>query len=100
MPAEKGIPKPEANCQRIDVRHYDSREAWGWISEDEQFLMSKDGKVYMDIELVCISFDENWQKYNLEIHKHDGKRILRWMRQIADFTNRLSIEDIDVLENK
>jgi len=28
MPAEKGIPKPEASAKRMDVRDYDSRTAW------------------------------------------------------------------------
>jgi len=41
MPAEKGIPKPEASARRLDVRNYDSREAWGWLSEDERLIMSK-----------------------------------------------------------
>ena len=43
MPAEKGIPKPEASARRLDVRNYDSREAWGWISEDERLIMTKEG---------------------------------------------------------
>jgi hypothetical protein len=56
MPAEKGIPKPEASARRLDVRNYDSREAWGWLSEDERLIMSKGGIAYVDVELVCLKF--------------------------------------------
>jgi hypothetical protein len=28
MPAEKGIPKPEASARRLDVRSYDLRESF------------------------------------------------------------------------
>jgi len=28
MPAEKGIPKPEASAKRLDIRDYDVRTAW------------------------------------------------------------------------
>ena len=28
MPAEKGIPKPEAAAKRLDIRDYDVRTAW------------------------------------------------------------------------
>lgn len=58
MPAEKGIPKPEASARRLDVRNYDSREAWGWLSEDERLIMSKEGVAYVDVELVCLKFDD------------------------------------------
>ena len=54
MPAEKGIPKPEASARRLDVGNYDSREAWGWLSEDERLIMSKEGVAYVDVELVCL----------------------------------------------
>ena len=55
MPAEKGIPKPEASAKRLDVRDYDSRTAWGWLSEDGQMIMSKEGVTYVDVELVRLS---------------------------------------------
>jgi len=42
MPAEKGIPKPEASARRLDVRNYDSREAWGWLSEDECLITQQE----------------------------------------------------------
>ncbi len=76
MPAEKGIPKPEASARRLDVRNYDSREAWGWLSEDERLIMSKEGMTYVDVELVCLKFDEFLKEYNLSIHQIDGKRLL------------------------
>ena len=69
MPAEKGIPKPEASARRLDVRNYDSREAWGWLSEDERLIMSKEGVTYVDVELVCLKFDEFLKEYNLSIHQ-------------------------------
>ena len=77
MPAEKGIPKPEASARRLDVRNYDSREAWGWLSEDERLIMSKEGVAYVDVELVCLKFDEFLKEYKLSIHQIDGKRLLR-----------------------
>ena len=42
MPAEKGIPKPEASARRLDVRNYDSREAWGWLSDDECLITQQE----------------------------------------------------------
>ena len=54
---EKGM-KPEASARRLDVTGYDSREAWGWLSEDERLIMSKEGVAYVDVELVCLKFDE------------------------------------------
>ena len=36
MPAEKGIPKPEASAKRLNIRNYDVRTAWSWLSEDER----------------------------------------------------------------
>ena len=63
MPAEKGIPKPEASAKRMDVRDYDSRTAWGWLSEDGQMIMSKEGVTYVDVELVRLSFDAFLQQY-------------------------------------
>ena len=51
MPAEKGIPKPEASARRLDVRNYDSREAWGWLSEDERLIMSKEGVAYVEYQI-------------------------------------------------
>ena len=81
MPAEKGIPKPEASAKRLDVR-----TAWGWLSEDERMIMTKEGTTYVDVELVCPSFDTFLRQYNLSIHQIDGKRLLRWMRHmVIDF---------------
>ena len=81
MPAEKGIPKPEASAKRLDVR-----TAWGWLSEDERMIMTKEGTTYVDVELVCLSFDTFLRQYNLSIHQIDGKRLLRWMRHmVIDF---------------
>ena len=65
MPAEKGIPRPEASAKRMDVRDYDSRTAWGWLSEDGQLNMSKEGVTYVDVEMVRLSFDAFLQQYNL-----------------------------------
>ena len=69
MPAEKGIPKPEASARRLDVRNYDLRGAWRWLSEDERLIMSKEGITYIDVVLVCLKFDEFLKEYNLSIHK-------------------------------
>ena len=51
------------------MRNYDSREAWGWLSEDERLIMSKEGVAYVDVELVCLKFDEFLKEYNLSIHQ-------------------------------
>jgi len=98
MPAEKGIPKPEASAKRLDVRDYDVRTAWGWLSEDEQMIMSKEGTTYVDIELVRLSFDAFLQQYNLSIHQIDGKRLLRWLRHIRDHQGEWNMDDINNLE--
>ena len=98
MPAEKGIPKPEASAKRLDVRDYDVRTAWGWLSEDEQMIMSKEGTVYIDVDLVRLVFDAFLQQYNLSIHQIDGKRLLRWMRHIRDHQGEWDMNDIDKLE--
>ena len=42
MPAEKGIPKPEASARRLGVRNYDSREAPGWLFEDERLITQQE----------------------------------------------------------
>ena len=98
MPAEKGIPKPEASARRLDVMNYDSREAWGWLSEDERLIMSKEGVTYVDVELVCLKFDEFLMQYNLYIHQIDGKRLLRWMRHIKDHQGEWNMGEIELLE--
>ena len=98
MPAEKGIPKPEASARQLDVRNYDSREAWGWLSEDERLIMSKEGVAYVDVELVCLKFDEFLKEYNLSIHQIDGKRLLRWMRHIRDHQGEWDMSEIERLE--
>ena len=98
MPAEKGIPKPEASAKRLDVRDYDSRTAWGWLSEDERMIMSKEGTTYVDVELVCLSFDKFLRQYNLSIHQIDGKRMLRWLRHIKDHQGKWDMDDIEILE--
>jgi len=98
MPAEKGIPKPEASARRLDVRNYDSREAWGWLSEDERLIMSKEGVAYVDVELVCLKFDEFLKQYNLSIHQIDGKRLLRWIRHISDHQGEWNMDVIEKLE--
>ena len=100
MPAEKGIPKPEASARRLDVRNYDSREAWGWLSEDERLIMSKEGVAYVDVELVCLKFDEFLKEYNLSIHQIDGKRLLRWIRHIKDHLGEWNMASVDSLEEK
>ena len=46
--------------------------------------MSKEGVAYVDVELVCLKFDEFLKEYNLSVHQMDGKRLLRWMRHIRD----------------
>ena len=42
--------------------------------------MSKEGVAYVDVELVCLKFDDFLKVYNLSIHQINGKRLLRWMR--------------------
>jgi len=59
MPAEKGIPKPESSARRLDVRNYDSREAWGWISEDERLIMSKEGVAYVEPSVAPMFIRDN-----------------------------------------
>ena len=76
MPAEKGIPKPKASARRLDVRNYDLREAWGCLPKDERLIMIKEGVAYVDIELVCLKFDEFLKKYKLSIHQLDAGRPL------------------------
>ncbi len=65
MPAEKGIPKPEASARRLDVRNTDSREARGWYYKDELLNMIKRGVTYAEVEIVCLMFDELLKDYNL-----------------------------------
>ena len=101
MPAEKGIPKPEASARRLDVRNYDSRKKLGgWLSEDERLIMSKEGVTYVDVELVCLKFDEFLKEYKLSIHQIDGKRLLQWMRPIRDHQGEWNMDDIEALELK
>ena len=99
MPAEKGIPKPEASAKRLDVRDFDSRNAWGWLSEDERMIMSKEGTTYVDVDLVRLSFDIFLRQYNLSIHQIDGKRLLRWLRHIKDHQGKWDMDDIEKLEH-
>lgn len=98
MPAEKGIPKPEASARLLNVRFYDSREAWGWLSDDGQMVTSKEGVTYVDVELVRLSFDAFLQQYNLSIHQIDGKRLLRWLRHIKDYQGEWNMGDVEFLE--
>jgi len=81
------------------VRNYDSREAWGWLSEDERLIMSKEGITYVDVELVCLKFDEFLKEYNLSIHQIDGKRLLRWMRHIRDHQGEWNMDEVEQLES-
>ena len=80
------------------MRYYDSREAWGWLSDDGQMVTSKEGFTYVDVELVRLSFDAFLQKYNLSIHQIDGKRLLRWLRHIKDYQGEWNMGDVEFLE--
>ena len=61
-------------------------------------ITSKEGITYVDVELVCLKFDEFLKEYKLSIHQLDGKRLLRWMRHIRDHQGEWNMDDIDKLE--
>ena len=69
----------------------------GWLSEDELLIMSKEGITYVDVELVCLKFDEFLKEYNLSIHQIDGKRLLRWMRHVRDHQGEWNMDNIESL---
>ena len=60
--------------------------------------MSKEGVAYVDVELVCLKFDEFLKEYNLSIHQIDGKRLLRWMRHIRDHQGQWDMGNIESRE--
>lgn len=61
--------------------------------------MVKVSVAYIDVELVCLKFDEFLKEYNLSIHQIDGKRLLRWMRHIRDHQGEWNMDQIDRLES-
>ena len=92
---------PEAGSLSTATRREELRlkRSLGWLSEDERLIMSKEGVAYVDVELVCLKFDEFLKQYNLSIHQLDGRRLLRWMRHIKDHQGEWDMNDIEQLEN-
>ena len=59
--------------------------------------MSKEGVAYVDVELVCLKFDEFLKEYNLSIHQIDDRRLLQWMRYMRDHQGEWNMYDIGLL---
>ena len=59
MPAEKGIPKPEFNCVKLDRRMYDSRQTWGWVSEDSRYIVNHDGEVFYRMDPIDLEWEDD-----------------------------------------
>jgi hypothetical protein len=59
MPAEKGIPKPEFNCEKLDRRVYDSRLTWGWVSEDSRYIVNHDGEVFYRMDAIDLEWEQD-----------------------------------------
>jgi len=62
--------------------------------------MSKEGVDYVDVELVCLKFDEFLKEYNLSVHQMDGKRLLRWMRHIRDHQGEWDMGEAEPMSSK
>ncbi len=51
-----GPPPPAPDWDRMDMRGMNgTRQAWGYISPDDQFITSDDGKVYMQVTKNMVS---------------------------------------------
>ena len=98
MPAPKGIPTPEADATRLDLRVYDSRTTWGWASEDDRLVATHSGEVLFAIDPECMNWDEKTGDLLLSIHSIDAQRILRWLRHSSEHRGIFPSEAIRNLE--
>ena len=71
MPAEKGIPKPEFNCEKLDRRVYDSRLTWGWVSEDSRYIVNHDGEVFYRMDPIDLEWEEDKPELKIIVHRID-----------------------------
>ena len=72
MPAEKGIPKPEFNCNKLDKRVYDSRTTWGWVSDDRRYVINHDGEVYYRMDPVDLKWDKDNPELKVIVYRIDA----------------------------
>ena len=98
MPAPKGIPIPEGEATRLDLRVYDSRTTWGWASDDDRLVATHSGEVLFAIDPECMSWDERSGDLMLSIHPIDARRLLRWMRHSSEHRGNFPSEAIRILE--
>ena len=98
MPAEKGIPKPEFNCDKLDKRVYDSRTTWGWVSEDKRYIVNHDGEVYYRMDPIDLEWEEDKPELNITVHRIDAKRIIRWIRHANEMLGNVDPPSIQHLE--
>ena len=98
MPAEKGIPKPEFNCVKLDRRVYDSRLTWGWVSEDSRYIVNHDGEVYYRMDPIDLEWEEDKPELKIIVHRIDAKRIIRWIRHAQEMLGYVDPSSIQHLE--
>tara|TARA_Y100000766_G_scaffold23485_1_gene16358 strand:+ start:119 stop:415 length:297 start_codon:yes stop_codon:yes gene_type:complete len=98
MPAEKGIPKPEFNCYKLDKRVYDSRTTWGWVSDDRRYVINHDGEVYYRMDPVDLKWDKDNPELNITVHRIDALRMIRWIRHANEMLGNVDPSSIQHLE--
>ena len=98
MPAEKGIPKPEFNCDKLDRRVYDSRTTWGWFSDDIRYVINHYGEVYYRMDPVDLKWDKDNPELKVTVHRIDAQRIIRWIRHANEMLGNIDPSSIQHLE--
>jgi hypothetical protein len=98
MPAEKGIPKPELNCDKLDKRVHDSRTTWGWVSDDRRYVINHDGEVYYRMDPVDLKWDKDNPELKVTVHRIDAQRIIRWIRHANEMLGNVDPSSIQNLE--
>ena len=98
MPAEKGIPKPEFNCDKLDKRVYDSRTTWGWVSDDRRYIINHDGEVYYRMDSIDLKWEKDNPDLKITVHRIDAQRIIRWIRHANEMLGNVDPPSIQHLE--
>ena len=98
MPAEKGIPKPEFNCEKLDRRVYDSRQTWGWVSDDRRYIVNHNGEVYYRMDPIDLNWEEDKPGLKISVHRIDARRIIRWIRHAQEMSGVVDSPSIQHLE--
>ena len=98
MPAEKGIPKPEFNCEKLDRRVYDSRRTWGWVSDDRRYIVNHDGEVYYHMDPLELAWEEDKPELKVTVDRIDAMRIIRWIRHAQEMLGNVDQSSIQHLE--